>query len=426
MKRMEVFFEKISPYMNRVANNPTLKGISNGMMGSIVVTLTGSLCLLLAVFPIDAVKDFIASIGIQPLLFKVCSVTMGCLALYLVAMVTHALIKSYNPKEEGMTAAIIALVAFLIVTPLGTTADGLEAIPTTWLGAPGVFSGLIISVVTAKIFLFVKRKGWTIKMPESVPPMVSRTFEGLIPGLLISVIFIVVSFGFSQTSYECMHQFVYSIIQIPLQGLGGNLWAMCLFTIAAQLLWFFGIHGTNVIAPIYTPIWLTLDLANQAAVASNGVGAGDNIIGLAFFQTFTFGGCVLGLVILMSFFAKSSQFKSLGRLSLVPAVFGITEPIIFGTPLVLNFVFLIPFIFGNVIAILVAYFATASGLVPTLMGASTVFGLPIGFHAAIQGSWQVIVLQIVVMIIVGLVWYPFFKKADTDAYALELQESTQK
>lgn len=166
-------------------------------------------------------------------------------------------------------------------------------------------------------------------------------------------------------------------------------------------------------------------MANQAAVAQNGMGAGENIIGMAFFNTFTWGGCVLGFVLLMAFASKSSQYKSLGRLSLVPALFGITEPVIFGTPLVLNFIFFIPFVFGNVIAILVSYAAIASGLVPTLMGAATVFGLPIGFHAAVQGSWQAVVLQIVVMAIVGLVWYPFFKKADNDAYKLEQESVNQ-
>ena len=416
---MEKIFEKLNPYMTRLANNPTLKGISSGMMGSIVVTLVGSLCLLLVVFPVEAVRNAVEALGITSILLNVNSFTIGCLALYIVVMVTNALVKSYNSQEDGIAAAVVGLMSFLIVTPIGATADKISAIPTTWLGAAGVFSAMIISIITAKIFVFVKAKGWTIKMPDSVPPMVSRTFEGLVPGMIVAVLFIVISGLFAKTSYGCMHQFVYSIIQIPLQGLGGNLWAMCIFTIAAQLLWFFGIHGTNVIAPIYTPIWLTLDLANQASVAQNGIGAGTNIIGKAFFETFTFGGCVLGFVILMAFFAKSSQYKSLGRLSLVPALFGITEPVIFGTPLVLNFTFFIPFVFGNVIAILISYAAIASGLVPTLMGASTIFGLPIGFHAAIQGSWQAVVLQIVVMVILGLVWYPFFRKADNEAYKLE-------
>ncbi|MFQ6792950.1 PTS transporter subunit EIIC [Thomasclavelia sp.] len=422
MGKLEKIMDKLNPYMTRLANNPTLKGISSGMMGSIVVTLVGSLCLLLAVFPIDAIKNGVASLGLTPVFFAINNVTIGCLALYIVVLVTNSLVKTYKPEEDGVSASVIGLVSFLIVTPLSATADEVTAIPTTWLGAAGVFSALIIAIVTAKVFVFVKEKGWTIKMPASVPPMISRTFEGLIPGLIIAAIFIVVKSLFNQTSYGCMHQFVYSILQTPLQGLGGNLWAMCIFTIVAQLLWFFGIHGTNVMSPIYTPIWLTLDLANQAAVAQNGMGAGENIIGLAFFNTFTWGGCVLGFVLLMAFASKSAQYKSLGRIALVPALFGITEPVIFGTPLVLNFVFFIPFVFGNVIAILVAYLAIASGLVPTLMGASTVFGLPIGFHAAIQGSWQIVVLQIVVMVIVGLVWYPFFKKADNDAYKLEKAE----
>lgn len=414
MKKIELLFEKVSPFMNKLANNPTLKGISNGMMGSIIITIVGSLCLLITVFPVDAVKNFVESIGIKSVLVGVNSVTIKCLALYITVMVTNSLVKSYDPNEDGLIAGMISLICFFIVTPLGQTTNEVIALPITWLGAAGVFSGLIISIITAKMFLLIKHKGWTIKMPSSVPPMVSKTLEGLIPGVFISIIFIVVSCIFSLTSYGSMHQFVYSFIQTPLQGLGGSLGAMCIFTIVAQLLWFFGIHGTNVISPIYTPIWLSMDLANQAAVAQNGLGSGDNIIGLAFFNTFTWGGCVIGFVFLMAFCAKSKKIKSIGRLSLIPAIFGVTEPVVFGAPLVLNFTLFIPFVFGNVIAVLISYAAIAIGLVPTLMGTTTVFGLPLGFFAAIQGSWEIIVLQLVVMIIVGVFWYPFFKKYDKD------------
>lgn len=418
---MEKLFEKFSPIMNKLGNSRTLQGISGGMMGSIVVTIVGSLCLLFAVFPVQAVQKFIASIGISQVLLAVNTYTIGCIALYIVVLVTNSLVKQYKPDEDGIVPAIIALMNFLIVTPIGTTADKVSAIPSNWLGASGVFSALIIAIITAKLFVFIREKGWTIKMPDSVPPMVARSLEALIPGMLVGIIFIVISAIFTKTSFGSVHQFIYTILQKPLSGLGGSLPAMCIFTIVAQLLWFFGIHGTNVICPIYTTLWLPLDLANQAAVAQSGVGAGKNIIGLAFFNTYTFGGCVLGLVILMAFRAKSTHYKSIGRLALVPALFGITEPVIFGTPLVLNFTFFIPFVFGNVIAILVAYAAFALHLVPTLIGTQTIFGLPVGVHAAIQGSWQAVVLQIVVLIIVGVVWYPFFKKADHDAYQQELE-----
>ncbi len=419
MKKLEALFDKLNPYMNKLANNPTLKGISSGMMGSIIITIVGSICLLITVFPVDAVKNFVESIGIKQVLVNVNAVTIKCLALYITVMVTNSLVKQYDPNEDGLIAGMIALICFFIVTPLGQTTEEVVALPVTWLGAAGVFSGLIISIVTAKLFVFIKHKGWTIKMPASVPPMVTKTLEGLVPGVLIAMIFIVVSCIFSLTTYGSMHQFVYSFIQTPLQGLGGSLGAMCIFTIVAQLLWFFGIHGTNVISPIYTPIWLAMDLANQAAVAQNGMGAGENIIGLAFFNTFTWGGCVIGFVFLMAFRARSKQVKSIGRLSLVPALFGVTEPVVFGAPLVLNFTLFIPFVFGNVIAVLISYLAIASGLVPTLTGVSTVFGLPLGFFAAIQGSWEIIVLQVVVMVILGLFWYPFFKKYDNDMYRQE-------
>ena len=115
MSKMESFFDKINPYMTRLANNPTLKGISSGMMGSIVVTLVGSLCLLLVVFPVEAVRNAVAALGITSILLNVNSFTIGCLALYIVVMVTNALVKSYNPEEDGMAAGIIGLMSFFIL-----------------------------------------------------------------------------------------------------------------------------------------------------------------------------------------------------------------------------------------------------------------------------------------------------------------------
>lgn len=326
--------------------------------------------------------------------------------------------KMYDPNDDGISAAIIALLGFLILTPLGTDANGASFIPTTWLGATGIFSAMIIGIISARLYIFIRKKGWTINMPEGVPPMVAKVFESLIPAIIIGVFFLIVSYIFTNTSYGSMHQAIYAVIQIPLQGIGGNIWAMCLFTIVAQTLWFFGIHGTNVVSSIYTPIWIALDAANMAAVAAGR--APENVIGMAFFNTYTFGGMVLGLVFMMAFMAKSKQHKSLGRLSLVPAIFGVTEPVIFGTPLVLNFIFAIPFIFGNVIALLVAYFATTLGFVPIMNGIQTIFGLPIGIFAAIQGSWQIVVLQLLLVVIVALVWYPFFKIADRAACKQEM------
>lgn len=172
--------------------------------------------------------------------------------------------------------------------------------------------------------------------------------------------------------------------------------------------------------PLVTPIWLSMDMENLSAVAKGQTPP--NIIGLAFFNVITWSGLALGLVILM-LFAKSKQYKELGRLAIIPAAFGITEPVIFGTPLVLNFDLVFPFITNNTIALIIAYLLTKAGIVARFIGAQAVFGLPLGFHAAVEGHISIIILQVFLQLVLSpLLWFPWFKHMDNKAYKLEQQE----
>lgn len=207
-------------------------------------------------------------------------------------------------------------------------------------------------------------------MPEGVPPMVTKVFESILPTILIGLVFILISSLFEMTSFGNMHEFVYTIIQKPLQGIGGSIGAVILISLIQQILWFFGIHGTNVVMPIVTALWMAMDVENLNAVAAGQTPP--NITGLAFFNIITWGGMALGLVLLM-LRAKSKQFREVGKVSIVPALFGITEPVIFGTPLVLNFRLAVPFITNNSIALLLAYLLTKSGLVAHFSGVQAIF-----------------------------------------------------
>lgn len=190
-----------------------------------------------------------------------------------------------------------------------------------------------------------------------------------------------------------------------------------------QILWFFGIHGTNVVLPIVTPIWLAMDMENLNAIKAGHMPP--NIIGLAFFNIITWGGLALGLVLLM-LIAKSKRYRDLGKIALVPALFGITEPVIFGTPLVLNFDFAIPFITNNTIALLISYFITKIGLVARFTGVQAVFGLPLGFSAAVEGKISIIVLQLIIQLVLSpLLWYPWIRHADKKELVIE-KANTQK
>lgn len=254
-------------------------------------------------------------------------------------------------------------------------------------------------------------------MPEGVPAMVSDAFASLIPALIIGVITALVSFGFMFTSWGSIHQMIYSLIQVPLSGLGGSLGAMIVVVLIMQILWFFGIHGNNVVMPIVTPIWMALDLENLHAFQAGQVPP--HIIGLAFFQIVTWGGTALGLVLLM-LVAKSKRYRELGRMAVIPALFGVTEPVIFGTPLVLNFDFAVPFITNNIVVIILSYIATRLDIVARFTGVQQVFGLPLGFHAAVEGRPSIIVLQLVIQLLIApLLWYPWLRRADWKALKAE-------
>ena len=409
-------FNKLNPWFDKLGANPYLQAISGAMMATLGPLFIGSMSVLIVVL-MGMVPALAKLNKLTELLSKVNTMTLGALAVYIAVLIAYHLVKKLDEDEDPISASIISLISFLIITPLGKMADDSMGIPTNWLGAQGVFSALIVGIVSARLYLAIKHRGWTIKMPAGVPPMVTKTFEALIPTILIGLLFAIVDLLFSLTAFGSMHQFVYSIIQEPLKGVGGSIAVMILLSLLQQVLWFFGIHGTNVILPLVTPLWLAMDLENLNAVQAGLTPP--NIVGLAFFNIITWSGLALGLVLLM-LRAKSQQYRQVGKISIVPAMFGITEPVIFGTPLVLNFDLAFPFITNNAIALTLAYVLTKLGIVAKFIGVQAIFGLPLGFHAAVEGSISIILLQLFIQLVLSpVLWYPWFKRLDMRTYKEE-------
>ncbi|MCO6548392.1 MAG: PTS sugar transporter subunit IIC [Gilliamella sp.] len=410
--KITTFFQKLQPGFDKVGNNKYLQSIMGAMMATLGPMIIGSFATLIAVYATKWRMMELAKI-----MGFVNSVTIGAIALYVSFLMAKYVAKMFLSDDDGTSAGIISLMSFLIITPLDNIKN-VAVIPTTWIGADGLFSAMIVGIIVGRSFAYMKKHNWTIKMPAGVPPMVSNTFAALIPTLLLGVFFTFVALGFSLTSFGSLHQLVYGIIQAPLQHIGGSFWAMVFVCLIEQLVWFFGIHGTNVITPIVMPIWMALDMQNLAAYkAGRPV---PNIYGYAFFNFYTWGGTALGLVLLMLFISKSERFKTLGKIAIVPALFGITEPVIFGTPLVLNFDFFVPFVTNNAIVVMIAGLLTKLGIVARCTGAQAVFGLPLGFHALLGGHISIVILVLIIQLIIApLLWYPWFKIADKKAYDQE-------
>lgn len=416
-------FEKVSPFFESMAQNTYLQAITQAMMSTLGPVLLGSMALLIMILPIPGFSDLLSNTGITPILGKVFQLTTNGIAIYLAFFMGACVVREFTKGDSGLIAGALSLMSFLVLTPLGVNDAGAQYIGFEWLGPQGVFTAMIVGIVTGRIYVAFQRKGWVIKMPDSVPPMVKRVFESLLPTFAIGIFVVTVAAVFANTSYGSMHQFVYTLIQIPLQSLGATLPALLMFSIVQQFLWFFGIHGTNVIIPIMTVVYAGLDPLNMQAVAEGKIPP--NIIGLAFFNTITWGGLALGLVILMMF-SKSKQYKELGKVAVAPALFGITEPVIFGTPLVLNFDFMFPFIFNNSIAIILSYVLIKFNIVARFTGTSTIFGLPLGLHAATQGRLSIVLLVLFIQLVLSpILWYPWFKIAEKKALVHEKGELSE-
>lgn len=419
MNKFEVWKQKIDPWASKVQNSTFVKTITAGMMVSMPAIMAGSFATILLSIQIGGFQDFLATIGIKAILDTIILVTINFFALYTVfGMAYHYAIQK---KQSGAMAGMVAIASFLAITPFKTETNsyGMTShfLPTNWLGAQGLFSAMIVGFVVGMAFVFIKERGWTIKLPDSVPPVISSSFASIIPGLIIVSGFAVLSYLFSLTPFGSFHQTIYSLLQLPLQSVGSNIWAILLMTFIAQILWVLGIHGPMVVIPLAAIAWRPADLANLTAF-NEGVSQLPNITGLAFYTTYSFSGWGLGLAIAM-LLAHSQRYKTLGKLAVVPSIFGITEPLIFGTPIIMNLKLLIPHVFAPIISLITAYFLTVIGVLPRLIGVGLPSGMPIAVQGFLQGGWRVALFQLVFAALSIAIYYPFLKSLDKDELKLE-------
>ncbi len=404
--------DKLMRVAAKVQGNVYLDAISKGLMQTLPILIIGSLALLFAVIPIDGWLAFLESTGIKTYLMAASTVTTSCLSLYACFLIGNRLAKNFD--ADGITAGIISVFCFLVVTPL---AEG--ALNMTWMGAQGLFTAMIVSLVSTRLYcLLIKNDKIVIKMPESVPPAISSTFKGLIPAIIIGVVFIAIAVLFSLTSWGSLTNMVYTLLAAPLQTMGTSIWAYLVIVLFQMILFFFGIHGALVVQPIINAVYLPMDAQNMELVMAGAANADLNILGKTFYSLFTgIGGAggTLSLVILILLIGKSKQYKTIAKLGGIPSLFTINEPIMFGMPLVLNMMMAVPFILTGLVQSLVAYLSIAIGLVPHLNGVQVPFGTPILVNAFLAGGWQASVLQIVLIIIGMAIYYPFFKIIDRKA-----------
>ncbi|MHC5249260.1 PTS sugar transporter subunit IIC [Enterococcus sp. LJL90] len=422
-KLMSVFEEKMTPIAIKLDANRYLSAVKNAFMAAMPLLIVGSFFVLFANLPIQPYTDFMVNTfgdTWQNIFNMPNDISMSMMTVYVVIGVANDLSRRYNLDRMGGIFA--GLAAFFVVTPMyGFADDSLGVgIPLSNLGASGLFVGILVAIFAVELMHFADKKGWKIKMPDSVPANVANSFSTLVPILLIIVVFNFVRIGFEATAYGNVQNFIFDNLQTPLTSLGNTLPATILVLLIEGVLWSFGIHGANVVGSVMQPIWLSLTAENLTAVQA-GVDV-PNIINYQFYQNFIKiggSGATFGLVILLFFFSRSKQFKAIGKLSIIPEIFTINETIIFGIPIVLNPIMIIPFIITPIVMAIVAYFAMSSGLVPYTNGVNIPWTTPPILAGFLTCGWRGALLNIVQIGISLLIYLPFFKTADNLAYTNE-------
>ncbi|WP_294049906.1 PTS cellobiose transporter subunit IIC [uncultured Streptococcus sp.] len=413
-KFLDSISDKLLPVANKLASNRYLSILRDAFMLAFPLTMFGSIVVVICNLPFlnDEMKALL-----NELLGSGQSATMSIMTVFVTFGIGYYLSKSYD--VEGIFGGAISFASFLILTPFFVTSDSGETISNVLsldrLGAKGMFLGMIVSFIAAEIYSRTSRKGWQIKMPDSVPPAVAKSFAALIPAILTLSIFTAINAIVTVGLNTNLHDVIYNIIQVPLVGLGSSIWATLLAIFFIQFLWFFGLHGQILVNSVMDPVWNTLMFENLEAYK-----AGEHlphIITKPFMEVFTVGlggsGMTLAVVIIMAFFLRKKQYRDVGRLALGAGIFNVNEPVIFGLPIVLNATILIPWVIAPIIVTAFNYFVMAIGIVPAPTGVSVPWTVPIFFSDIIAtNSLAGGLLQIVDFILVGFIWYPFLRMLD--------------
>ena len=406
----------------KLGNNKVLIAIRDGFLVSTPLIIVASIFLVIANFPIPGYVDFLAQFfgqGWPSKMDAIIDSTFSVLGLLGAVGIGYAYARQL--ESDPIAGGAVALVCFLIITPkvhadFVNAANGkaFNGFALAHLGSAGMFLAMLTAIISVKIFVTIKNKGWVIKMPDGVPPAVTQSFAALIPSAFAMFFFFVVYLVFSATDYQYAHNFIYKILQAPLMGFGQSWIFEPIYQFLSTLFWFFGINGPAVTNTVFNPIHLALTAENLEAF-KQGATLPNIFTGPFgdFFGNFGGGGSTLSLVFLMVFFGKSERMKKLGRLAIVPGIFGINEMIIFGLPVVLNPLIVIPFILTPLVNTILATIATLIGLIPYTTGAALPWTTPFFFSGWLSTGSIVAGLFQIVLIIIGMgIYYPFFRVID--------------
>ncbi|HGV3344173.1 PTS sugar transporter subunit IIC [Streptococcus pneumoniae] len=401
--------EKLLPVAARLGNNKALVSIRDGITLTIPLLLIGSLLMVIASFPIPGWEKYLGDIGVADYLWKGVDSSFGLLGLVASFGIAYFMARQY--KVDGIPAGIVSLSSFITVTPFITGEAG-AGMSTAFMASKGLFVAMILGLINGYIYQWFINHNIQIKMPDGVPPAVSKSFSAIIPGAVTIVGWLIVYATLDKLSLPNLHEIAQGALGGPLGLLGNNVIGLLILIFLNSSFWFVGLHGGNVVNAVMKPLWLANLDANKVAYQTGETLP--NIFTSVFMDNFVFiggGGATIGLVLALGYLAHkkkaSKQLKTLAPITVIPGLFNINEPAMFGVPIVLNILLLVPFILAPMFNLLVAWGAMASGLVPLTYTDPGWTMPPVISGLLATGSISGSLLQIVLIVLDVLLYLPF-------------------
>ncbi|MFD1067628.1 PTS cellobiose transporter subunit IIC [Oceanobacillus locisalsi] len=420
--------------MSKVASWRIVRSIMAAGMASIPFVIVGSMFLVFNVLPetFTFLEGFFNEtvFRVSDLYMLANKASMGLLALYFGLVVGYEYTRIYAEEEElnvsPISGALLSMFALFMTIPQIVIEDGSmtlvnqinedTAIIHGWemvedgvsrLGASGIFSAIIMAVLAVQLYRLCVKRNWVIKMPESVPSGVANAFTALIPAFIVAIAVllingILVAFGTD----------IFKVIALPfgfVVNLTSSWLGIMVIYFLIHALWIVGIHGANI---IYQGFLFPIVMSN---LQSNADGANIPFAG-EFQNAFVViggSGATLGLVVFIAFLARSKQLKVLGKAAVVPGIFNINEPLIFGLPIVYNPFLAIPFFVAPMATASIAYWTIELNLVQPII-AMMPWPTPAGAGAFIStgGDYMAILVALICVVVAFLIWLPFIKMYD--------------
>lgn len=426
MSRLVKWLEDyVLPIASRLGQVRWLVALRDAFISLMPITIAGSLAVLIKSL-ITAAKVHLGwntfAFAMQPLVSISDLVWRGTFSLYacfFALALGYQLAKNFEGNR--LAAAIVSLSSFSLsianyakIRFHGESVVVKNAFDISQFSTTGLFTAILFGSIGFLIYYACYKARFMLHLSTNMPHAEQAAFDSLIPAMVAVFSVGGINYLFQAVTHDYFGDWLLTTIQMPLVKWGQGFGTVLLVTLLVQVFWFFGINGLGVLSPILDSIWLTAQNGNITAATSGK--APPYVWVRGSFNVFAwFGGAggTLMLIVAILVFSKRSDYRTIAKIALAPGIFNIGEPILLGLPVVLNPVYLIPFLLTPVVNVAFSYWVSVMGLVnPVQVAVPSIMPPIIGPFLACNYDWRAIILSIVNMLIAFAIWSPFVIAAD--------------